>query len=111
MTLTLESDGDQAEGGETPVSLFDDPKIVGDVQELVNDQAPRVFAVVQETFGPPEDLQIVAWGMTTKTGVEVVSVHGGTRMGLQSAENALIFYRAGGRAIPQIFWVGGEGGE
>ncbi|MGW4109719.1 hypothetical protein ACWEFJ_02440 [Actinosynnema sp. NPDC004786] len=111
MTLSLVSDGDQGEGGEKPASLFDDPKIVGEVQELVDDQAPRLFAVVQETFGPPEDLQIVAWGMTTKTGVEVVGVHSGARMGLQSAENALIFYRAGGRAILRIFWVGGQGGE
>ncbi|MCC8243857.1 hypothetical protein [Saccharothrix luteola] len=107
MSLTLVDD----ENGKEAVSLFDDPEIVSGVQELVDDQAPRVFAVVQETFGPPEDLQIVAWGMTTKTGVEVISVHGGTRMGLQSAESALMFYRSGGRAIPRIFWVGGKGGE
>ncbi|WP_146173736.1 hypothetical protein [Saccharothrix carnea] len=105
------SDSDQGEGGEVPISLFDDPKVVGEVQEFVDDQAPRVFAVVQETFGPPEDLQIVAWGMTTKKGVEVISVHGGMRMGLQSAENTLIFYRAGGSANPRIFWVGGKGDE
>ncbi|TQM83715.1 hypothetical protein FHX81_6142 [Saccharothrix saharensis] len=108
MSLTLVDDED---GEKTRVSLLDDPKVVGEMQEFVDDQAPRVFAVVQETFGPPEDLQIVAWGMTTKTGVEVISVHGGMRMGLQSAENALIFYRAGGSAIPRIFWVGGERGE
>ncbi|MFD0203821.1 MULTISPECIES: hypothetical protein [Saccharothrix] len=107
MSLTLVDEED----GEQPVSLFDDPKVVGEVQEFVDDQAPRVFAVVQETFGPPEDLQIVAWGMTTKTGVEVISVHGGMRMGLQSAESALIFYRAGGSAIPRIFWVGGKDGR
>ncbi|MFJ6672722.1 hypothetical protein ACIQMJ_16560 [Actinosynnema sp. NPDC091369] len=105
MSLTLVDDEDS----EKTVSLFDDPEIVGAVQELVDDQAPRVFAVVQETFGPPEDLQIVAWGMTTRTGVEVIDVHGGMRMGLRSAENVLIFYRARGRAIPRIFWVGGKG--
>ncbi|MCE6993935.1 hypothetical protein LZG04_03785 [Saccharothrix sp. S26] len=107
MTVTLVDD----EGGAKPVSLFDDPKVVREVQEFVDDQAPRVFAVVQETFGPPEDLQIVAWGITTKKGVEVIGVHGGMRMGLQSAENALIFFRAGGTAIPRIFWVGGKGVE
>jgi hypothetical protein len=110
MALMLVTDEGQGEGGEKRVSLFDDPKIVGEIQELVDDQAPRLFAVVQETF-EPEDVQIVAWGMTTKKGVEVFPVHGGTHMSLQTAENALIFYRAGGVAIPRVVWVGGEGGE
>ncbi len=110
MTMTLVSDGDRGEGGEKPVSLFEDPKIVTEVQEFVDDQAPRLFAVVQETFDP-EDLKIVAWGMTTEKGAEVVSVHGGMHMSVQSAENALIFFRAGGRAVPRVFWVGGRDGE
>lgn len=110
MTMTLASDDDQDEGREGAASLFDDPKIVAEVQELVNDQAPRLFAVVRETFDP-EDVQIAAWGMTTSTGVEVTPVHGGARMSLQSAETALIFFRAGGRAVPRVVWVGGEGGK
>jgi hypothetical protein len=60
--------------------LLDDPKIVGELQEFVNDQSPRLFAVVQETFAP-EDLKVVAWGMTTEKGAEVVSVHGGMAHG------------------------------
>jgi hypothetical protein len=106
MTLTLMDD----EGGEKVSSLFDDPKIVAEVQELVNDQAPRLFAVVRETFDP-EDVQIAAWGMTTKTGVEVFPVHGGARMSLQSAETALIFFRAGGQAVPRVVWVEGVTGH
>jgi hypothetical protein len=110
MTMTLVSDGDRGEGGEQRVSLFDDPKIVAEVQELVDDQAPRLFAVVRETF-EPEDVQIAAWGMTTRKGVEVFPVHGGAHMSLQSADNALIFFRAGGQAVPRVVWVGGEGGK
>ncbi|MEU4739743.1 hypothetical protein AB0G02_04650 [Actinosynnema sp. NPDC023658] len=100
------SEDDQGEDG----SLFDDPEFVSDVQELVDDQAPRLFAVVKETRDP-EDAQIAAWGMTTKKGVEVFPVHGGTHMSLQSAENALIFFREGGRAVPHLVWVGGPDGE
>ncbi|WP_433269521.1 hypothetical protein ACQPZF_07205 [Actinosynnema sp. CS-041913] len=101
------SDGDQGASGEEIVSLFEDSKFAAETQEFVDDQAPRLFAVVQETFDP-EDVRIVAWGMTTEKGVEVFPVEGGTHLSLQSAENALIFFRAGGRALPRVMWVGGE---
>ena len=107
MTLTLVSDGDQTENEEKPASLLDDPKIITEMQEFVDDQAPRLFAVVRETR-VPEDLKIVAWGMTTRKGAEVFPVEGGLRMSVQSAESALFFFNAGGRALARVFWVGGE---
>ncbi|WP_367131511.1 hypothetical protein [Saccharothrix sp. HUAS TT1] len=103
MTLTLVSEDDGDEGD----SLFDDPEFVAEIQGLVDYQAPRLFAVVKETRNP-EDAQIAAWGMTTAKGVEVVPVHGGVQMSLQSAEAALIFFREGGRAVPHLVWVGGN---
>ncbi|MEV0681172.1 hypothetical protein AB0I60_32110 [Actinosynnema sp. NPDC050436] len=111
MTLTLVGEGGTGEGGKTPGSLFDDPEVVIEVQKFVDEQAPRVFAVMQETLEPLADLQLVAWGITTKDGVEVSSVHGGMHMSLQSVESTLFFFRVGGQATPRIFWVGGGRGE
>ena len=106
MTLTLVSEDDGDEDG----SLFDDPEFVAEIQGLVDHRAPRVFAVVKETRDP-EDAQIAAWGMTTMKGVEVVPVHGGVHMSLRSAQDALIFFREGGRAVPHLVWVGGDDAE
>jgi hypothetical protein len=55
---------------------------------MVADEAPRLFAVVQE-YGERVDGQIAAWGMAFADHAEVVSVKRGMRMSLQAPEKAL----------------------
>lgn len=57
------------------------------VRELVTDQAPQLFALVQE-FGERADGWIVAWGMAFDDHVEVVSANGRLHASLTSAERA-----------------------
>lgn len=106
MTTTLAGDGDRDEAEQVTGSLFDDPEFTAEIQGFVDNRAPRVFAVVQERRDP-EDAQIVAWGITTGKETHVHGVHGGMHMLLQAPENALIFFREGGRAFPRIMWAGG----
>ncbi|MEC4017306.1 hypothetical protein [Streptomyces sp. H27-D2] len=76
--------------------------------DLVLDTAPRLFAVVQEYDLEPgeRDAHIAAWGMAHDDGrVQVVSVGGGRRLSLGSAERAVWWFgrRAGVRA--RLVWL------
>lgn len=57
------------------------------VDVLVTDNAPRLFALVEEC-GERADGWIVAWGMQFEDHVEVISIDHGPRLSLTSAERA-----------------------
>ncbi|NHD16926.1 MULTISPECIES: hypothetical protein [unclassified Actinopolyspora] len=57
------------------------------VERLVLDEAPRVFALVEEV-GERADAGIVAWGMALRDRAELVAVGGGMRGSFSSAESA-----------------------
>ncbi|MGH3775113.1 MAG: hypothetical protein ACRDRR_05145 [Pseudonocardiaceae bacterium] len=74
----------------TPVDLeplCSEEEFAHEVRELVADEAPQVFALVEE-YGKRVDGRIVAWGMTFDDHVEVVSVNGGLHVSLASPERA-----------------------
>jgi hypothetical protein len=58
-----------------------------EVRELVADEAPQVFALVEE-YGGRVDGWIVAWGMAFDDRVEVIGANGGLRMAFNSVERA-----------------------
>jgi hypothetical protein len=87
MTLHEGSD-DQAmdlepRGDEKP--LCDEEEFAQEVRELVADEAPRVFALVEER-GERADGWIVAWGMVFEDRVEVIGAKGGLRMTARSVD-------------------------
>ena len=57
------------------------------IDELVAEDAPRVFALVEEC-GERADGQIIGWGMAFEDHAELVGVHGGMRGTFPSAERA-----------------------
>ncbi|MBM7775726.1 hypothetical protein JOD54_005930 [Actinokineospora baliensis] len=73
-------------------------------REIVRDQAPRLFAVVQE-LGERVDLRIAAWGMEFDDHAAVVSEDGSTRLSVRSAEHALPLFGGRAEVTPHVVWV------
>ena len=74
---------DERWGDEEP--LCDEEEFAQEVRELVADEAPRVFALVEER-GERADGWIVAWGMVFEDRVEVISENRGLRMTVHSID-------------------------
>lgn len=82
----------------------DEPEFTALLEEMVADEAPRLFAVVQE-YGDRVDGQIVAWGMAFDDRAEVVSVGRTRRMSLPAPENALRLFEFGSHLRARVVWV------
>jgi len=76
-----------------------------EVAELVADEAPRVFALVEE-YGERVDGRVIAWGMTFDDHAEVVSVGHGLRGTFPSAERARRAFSR--RAKIRLVWTDAE---
>ncbi len=75
------------------------------VGELVTNEAPRLFALVEE-HGERADGWLLAWGMAFDDHVEVVGIDGGLRGTFPSAERARwVFSR---RVKVRLVWVDAE---
>ncbi|RKT53023.1 hypothetical protein [Saccharothrix australiensis] len=102
MTAVLLDDSEEAQETDASPS-FPEGEFGALIWAMVNDNAPRVFAVVQE-YGEREDARVGAWGLAFPERAEVVSVEGTFRMGAQSPEGALrMFESPGVRA--RVVWV------
>ncbi|MBB5801277.1 hypothetical protein F4560_001045 [Saccharothrix ecbatanensis] len=84
-------------------SSCDEPEFATILEQMVADEAPRLFAVVQE-FGDRVDGRIAAWGMAFADHAEVVSVEHRRRMSLQAPENALRLFAVGGQVRVRLVW-------
>ncbi|GAA1281116.1 hypothetical protein [Saccharothrix xinjiangensis] len=107
MTMMLTRDQDQAREREhVPGLLLEVPEFATAMQEMINRDAPRLFAVVRE-FVDSHDVEIVAWGMATeKSGMQVHAVRGGMILCLRSPEMVLKCFDGDGHAVARIMWVG-----
>ncbi|MGQ0837374.1 hypothetical protein [Actinokineospora sp.] len=74
------------------------------VAGMVADEAPRLFAVVQE-YGERADGRIAAWGMAFEDRAEVVDAVGGVRMSLRSAERAAQMHDRRPDITAHVVWV------
>ncbi|MGH3768385.1 MAG: hypothetical protein ACRDS0_19850 [Pseudonocardiaceae bacterium] len=83
--------------------LCDEPEFAAILEEMVADEAPRLFAVVQE-YGERVDGRIAAWGLAFADHAEVVSVKRGLRMSLQAPENALRLFLLGKDIRTRLVW-------
>lgn len=76
------------------------------INEMVAEEAPRVFAVVQE-LGDRADARIAAWGLSFADRAVAYS-HRGTMMTLSSADRALFVFERGSRLRPRLVWLPSE---
>ncbi len=88
--------------GLTP--LCDEPEFAAILLGMVADEAPRLFAVVQE-YGERIDGRIAAWGMAFDDHVEVVFVERERWMSLQAPETALRMFDFGSHIQARLVWI------
>jgi hypothetical protein len=69
---------------------------------MVADEAPRLFAVVQE-YGERVDARIAAWGMAFEDHADLTG--GGTWMSTRSPETAVRRFTRGSDVHARLIWV------
>jgi hypothetical protein len=79
----------------------DEHEFAGILEAMVADEAPRLFAVVQE-YGERVDAVIAAWGMAFPDHAEIVAHQ--LRMSVREPENALHMFTVGGRIRARLVW-------
>jgi hypothetical protein len=72
--------------------------------EIVANDPPRLFAVVQE-LGERVDARVAAWGMAFEDHAELVGVDRQMRASLGKPEDALFLFRSGERIQARLVWV------
>jgi hypothetical protein len=77
------------------------------MEEMVADEAPRLFAVVQ-VYGERVDARIAGWGMAFADHAEVVSVERTQRITLQAPENALLIFTYGTHVRTRLVWLNAD---
>lgn len=73
------------------------------LENMVADQAPRLFAVVLE-YGQRVDAVVAAWGIAFDHHAEVVSANGQRRMRLQAPQHALRHFQLGTSIRARLVW-------
>jgi len=84
--------------------LCDEAEFAELVDEMVADEAPRLFAVVQE-YGKRVDGRIAAWGMAFDDRAEIISVDDGTSVSLSSPERAALGFNRRPNITARVVWV------
>lgn len=82
--------------------LCDGPMLTKMLEIVVRDEAPRLFAVVQE-YREDVDCRVAAWGMAFDEHTEVVSLDGTIRSTAKDPDDMLHLF-AGDRVTPRIVW-------
>jgi hypothetical protein len=75
--------------------------------KAVADNAPRLFAVVQE-YGQRVDARIAGWGLAFDGRAEVVSTDGQLRMKLTAPEQGLRAFHFGSHIRARLVWFNAE---
>jgi len=88
----------------TLAPLCDEAEFAREMAELVADEAPRLFAVVQE-YGERVDGRIAAWGMAFEDHAEVVGVDRHIHAHLCSPERATRAFSSRPHITAHVVWV------
>ncbi|MGH3873262.1 MAG: hypothetical protein ACRDSR_17415 [Pseudonocardiaceae bacterium] len=89
------------------VALCDQAEFAQELAELVADEAPRLFAVVQE-YGERADGWIAAWGMAFEDHAEVVGLDRPINLHLSAPENACRVFSRRPHITAHVVWVNPE---
>jgi hypothetical protein len=83
--------------------LCDATEFVALMTEMVTDDAPKVFAVVEE-LGTRHDARIAGWGLAYETHVDVIGVDGAIHLGAATPENVLRRFGRQTELTAHIIW-------
>lgn len=109
--MLAESDGHPLDAlvrdpsGDPP--LCDEPEFAQLVEGMVADEAPRLFAVVQE-YGDRVDARIAAWGMSFDDHADVIGIEGELHLGVPSPDRVVRVFGIGTRVASRLVWVNSE---
>ncbi|WP_433271802.1 hypothetical protein ACQPZF_13860 [Actinosynnema sp. CS-041913] len=103
MTAVLACDPVDEACGSGSSPSFPEEEFEALIQGMIVDNAPRLFAVVQE-YGERVDARVGAWGLAFSEHAEVVSTDGTFRMGVQSADDALRWFETAG-VTARVVWA------
>jgi len=99
-TAAGESDG----SAPAPLTLLRDRESYErQVNRMVDELAPRMFAVVQD-YGDQEDSRIAAWGLAFEDYAEIVSVDGDLRVSTDSMERAVNSFSQPPDVTARVVW-------
>lgn len=84
--------------------LCGEEEFAAELAAMVGDEAPRLFAVVQE-YGERVDGRIAAWGMAFDDHAPLVAVDAPVWMTLQAPEHALGRFTVGSRIRARLVWL------
>jgi hypothetical protein len=87
--------------------LCDEAEFAQEIAELVADEAPRLFAVVQE-YGERVDGCIAAWGLAFADYADIVRVDHGRHLILRSPERAVRLFSHSPHITARLVWVNPE---
>ncbi|MGH3827901.1 MAG: hypothetical protein ACRDQX_12125, partial [Pseudonocardiaceae bacterium] len=99
-----EDDDTAEEDISTLPPLCDEATFAGLVAMMVANEAPRLFALVEE-FGERVNGEIAAWGMAFDDHVEIVSVDDGSSINLSSLERAAHIFSHHPTITARVVWV------
>ncbi|MFD9889937.1 hypothetical protein ACFWY9_11405 [Amycolatopsis sp. NPDC059027] len=104
----IEDQADSGQAGDIPGEVFDPldtPEEFDEaVAEMVAEDAPRLFAVVQ-VYGDRVDARVGAWGMAFENRAEVVTLDGRRRLTLRAPERALRWFGRPANVTAHLQWV------
>jgi hypothetical protein len=89
---------------DTLTPLWDEAEFAEEINALVAEEAPRLFAVVQE-YGERADGCIAAWGMAFENYAKVVGVNRRLCRNLPSPEHAAHAFTQGPHITTRVVWV------
>ncbi|MBV9142333.1 MAG: hypothetical protein JO115_15715 [Pseudonocardiales bacterium] len=87
--------------------LCDEAEFAQELAELVADNAPRLFAVVQE-YGERVDGRIAAWGLAFEDYADVIGLDHNVYVGLRSPERAVRIFSHHPHITAHVVWVDPE---
>lgn len=106
MTTILDHEGRHALHDQVPdpaalPPVCDEHEFAAITERMVADEAPRLFAVVQE-YGVRVDAVIAAWGMAFPDHAEIVAHQ--LRMSVRDPESALRMFAVGRHIRARLVW-------
>ncbi|TCP57053.1 hypothetical protein EV191_1011005 [Tamaricihabitans halophyticus] len=83
--------------------LCDEEEFAAELERMVAQEAPRLFAIVQE-YGERVDARIAGWGMAFEDHAEVIAVGRRARLRLRSPERAMRLFEFGAHIRARLVW-------
>jgi hypothetical protein len=116
--MLAKASSDPTPEGAQPLDPFDqDPagieplcggeEFAAEMRMMVAEDAPRVFAIVQE-YGDRVDARLAAWGLAFEDHADAITVGNGMHLSAHSPNALVRRFRTGKHVTPHVVWVEGQ---